>query len=473
MIAVSQAVLNKINNPLQLPSNQGDPQLSVYLEADNVSVDVGQFVKSGTISSRYDDYIYNVSLTFLRAAAGQGIGGIENPDLPFYPGAKCNIFVKFGSGSGNIPIAFFHIAEVSWDGDGETFTVSGTNNIGSLLTQCCMGDTLELTGVSHEVGAAIMDIAGVDNYVITYGEYEWTYTYKPNDTCLAALEQMYPIFPKKGDTPGFGILEKPDGTVVFGYWVDRQEELPVGSYAFDAYHDCWTVSTRKTLDKCYSKVIATGKAADGVDLESVTVDITNYNTWVIPENKIYFADFNGYTMQELLQDWAETVALELQFQGITDDITGPFRPQLTVGDIGYMTIGNVGRQGVITSITHHIGMDGFSTDFSMDSGGVYSAASGWSSNMKANGYNRRQKLADTIKEIADEATNKALSMNDTVSVQNKFVEPEEGEESEEPEEADILYERNIMTIVYDGRNWQDLLPSNSQEEEGGSNGSQD
>jgi len=455
MINVSQAMLAKINNPIQLPSNQGDPRLTVLITHNGVVSSLGDYVKTGTISSSYDDYIYNTSLTFYKWGLSEYNDGPSA--FSIYPGDRGLVRVRFGNPTAQdtdyIGIAFFIVDEVSWD-DGDTFTVTGTSAIAH-LKEIFMGETTELTGFSHEVIDEIMTIAEYTNYERETGDYEWTYTYKPSDSCFSAIEQLYPIFPKKGDTPGFGTLETPEGKVVIGYWEYRNTFLPVSNYAFNSQSDCFSMSTRKNLDKCYSKVFATGRAADSVDLEAVTVDVQNFSDWTIPDSKIYFADFNGYTMQELLEDWADTVALELQNQGVTDEITGPFRPQLTVGDIATFT--DLNRNGVITSITHHVGMDGFSTDFSVDSGGVYSAVSGWSSQMKANGYNRRQKLADTVKEIADQVSNTAVAKSNPVSFQYC--------EDEEQEEIETTQEKNKMVFEMLGWNWQDGLMPDSEEEE--------
>lgn len=108
------------------------------------------------------------------------------------------------------------------------------------------------------------------------------------------------------------------------------------------------------------------------------------------------------------------------------------------------------QQVVITSITHHVGMDGFSTDFTVDSGGTYSAVSGWSSNMKANGYNRRMKLADIVHEIAEEVSDTVVAMHDPVSVEDKYDEHNNLKPS-------ITPQRNEFKVIYDGRNWIDLV----------------
>lgn len=462
MISVSADLLAKIESNMQLPYNQGDPHL-YFLIYDNqggqLYSEFNEYVKSGTISCTYDNFAYSLSFTLIKGSIN--IFG----NRLFAPGARVNVLVGYGQEtelSEKIPMFSGTIDEVNMDPDGETFTISATSDITHLLKETTMNEISSLYGLCHVVGQTIMDQAEVPDYWITQGTYEWTYTYKPTDTCLSALEQMYPIFPKDGfGNPGFGILERPGGGVVFGYWRDltgSEHGLPVGNHSFDI-GEAFSFNIRMTGDKCYSKVRATGKAADGVDLTPVTVDVNNIFFFNIPDNKIYHAEFNGYTHQDLLEDWAETIANELSGQGIIVEGAIPFRPQFTVGDILTFTGSEllIGIDGVITSITHHVGLDGFKTDLTIETGGVETAITGWTSQMKANGYNRRQKLADIVKEIADQTTEKALDLHDPVSIQASY--------DTEGEEVEVVVERNKTTFVYDGRNWQDLLPSDEEPEE--------
>lgn len=462
MINVSASLLEKINSKMQLPYNQGDPHLYFLIHnmhTGQVYNEFDSYIQSGTIGCTYDNFAYSLSLTLIK-----GTINIFGNTL-FVPGSRVNLFVGFGPETENmetIPMFSGTLDEVNMDPDGETVTISATSDITHLLKETSMNEINQLYGLCHVVSETIMDQAEVTDYYITEGTYEWTYTYKPTDTCLSALEQMYPIFPKDGfGNPGFGILERPGGGVVFGYWRDltgAEHGVPVGQYSFDI-GQAFSINVRMTGDKCYSKVRATGKAAEGYDLTPVTVDVSNIFFFDVPTNKIYHAEFNGYTHQDLLEDWAETIADELSGQGIIVEATIPFRPQFTVGDILTFTGSELPVQvdGVITSITHHVGMDGFKTDLTIETGGINTAITGWTSQMKANGYNRRQKLADIVKEIADQATERALDLHDPVSVQYSY--------DEEGEEVEVVVERNKTTIVYDGRNWQDLLPSDEEEEE--------
>ena len=463
MINVSSTMLEKINNKMQLPYNQGDPHLYFLIyngSGGQLYSEFADYIKSGTISCTYDNFAYSLNLTLIK-----GTINIYGNAL-FVPGARVNLSVGYGQDTefAEPPIPMFSgtIDEMNMNPDEETFTISATSDITHLLKETTMNEIFQLYGLCHVVGETIMDQAEVPDYWITEGTYEWTYTYKPTDTCLSALEQMYPIFPKDGyGNPGFGIIEKPGGGIVFGYWRDltgSEHGVPVGNITFDI-GDAFSMSIRMTGDKCYSKVRATGKAADGVDLTPYSVDVDNIFFFNIPTNKIYHAEFNGYTHQDLLEDWADTIASELSYQGVIAEGSIPFSPQYTVGDIMTFTGSSLLAQiqGVITSITHHVGMDGFKTDVTVETGGVETAITGWTSQMKANGYNRRQKLADIVKEIADQVTDEALDRHDPISVQANY--------DTEGEEVEVVLERNKTTIIYDGRNWQDLLPSDEEEEE--------
>lgn len=469
MINVSSTMLEKINSKMQLPYNQGDPHIYFVIQATNtgrVYTEFNEYIKSGTVSCTYDNFAYNLSLTLIKAPYNDYGTQVDIfYGTLFVPGARVQMMVGYGPEVENgetVPLFSGTIDEVNQDPDGETFTISATSDITHLLKETTMDEIGQLSGLCHEVGQTIMDQAEVPDFWITEGTYEWTYTYKPTDTCLSALEQMYPIFPKDGyGQPGFGIIERPGGGVVFGYWRDltgSEHGVPIGQYDFNIM-DTLSFSLRMTGDKCYSKVRATGKAADGVDLTPVSVEIDNIFFFDVPTNKIYHAEFNGYTHQDLLEDWAVTIASELAYQGIIIEASIPFRPQFTVGDVITFYGGELSARtpGVITSITHHVGMDGFKTDLTVETGGVDTAITGWTSQMKANGYNRRQKLADIVKEIADQTTERALDLHDPVSVQASY--------DTEGEEVEVVVERNKTTFVYDGRNWQDLLPSDEEPEE--------
>lgn len=452
---ISVRNMARIANPLQLPTNDGEPHLIAMIVG--TQTDISNFIESGTISSKYDDYVYTLTLNIYSAPFTQ------NPSqFPFKPGMKLSLYVYFGEDSSDsIPLCFATIDEVSYTVGQETFSISGRNNIGHFLKETQMGEMIEVSGVSHEVVPAILEHAGIFDYYVTQGTFEWTYNFKATDTSLTAIEEVCKMFPiiREYDMPGFRIAETPSGKVIVGYPAAFNEYLPTRTYAFSAGKDCFSRSFRLSSDECYSYVYANGKDEEGIDLAQVILPVENHVGWTIPANKIYFADFNGATDQVTLHEWAEKVVMDLQTPGDTEDYTGPFRPQITVGDIGVVsgettTNGQTStwsKTGVITSIIHHIGKKGFSTDFTVDSGGVYNATTGWSSTMRAYGYNRRQKMADIVHEMTEITAQKVVDMHDPIVVEEVQFDEDEGTVLLGPDE------RNLFKFEFDGTQWVNLV----------------
>lgn len=108
---------------------------------------------------------------------------------------------------------------------------------------------------------------------------------------------------------------------------------------------------------------------------------------------------------EKLQAWAQNQANALQYVGIKEDFTSPFRPQLLVGDIAETVADNVGTKlGIITEVEQSFSKrDGFRTTFSVDSGGIYTDGNNYNVYTRVaniNGYNRRQRIVDLVRLVS-------------------------------------------------------------------------
>ena len=467
MISVSAEVLEKINNPIQLPASNSEPHIYAMLSErieNPTFYDIAPYIQDGTVSVKTEDYIYSLRLTLMRS-----VFTAFNTDPPLTPDSLILIGATFGDSNEIIYICRAYIDEINDDGDSETFTVSATSAIGHYLKNTYCGEMITLSGYCHEVIAEIMDHAEVYPYGCTEGDYYWTYTFKASDTCYTALEQVCKIFPRGGverDQPGFGIIETPYGEVFVGYWRHRQEVMPWGAYAFSDGHNVFSKNKRVSNDAVYSKIFANGKDVAGISLEQVIIDVESTRGVHAPANKIYFADFNGSTNQANLQDWADVIASEIQNSGITMEFTGPFRPQITAGDVAVITddpdnfvmpqnpesdASFMNTAFAITSITHHFGVNGFSTDFAVDSGGILSAVTGWTSAHRAMGYTRHQNLVDLINKVADQVADEKLNMYDNVKLEEETYDDSGNPIKTTPDE------NNQQKIVYDGRNWQQIV----------------
>lgn len=358
---------------------------------ESTTYDITDQVIGGSVSYNNDNKIANMKLSINNA-----IYNFNVDNIPYKPGVEVIAQTKFGEDGDLIDLCSIFVDEVNWTLGNKTFSISGRNHLARLKETYC-GTLLSASGYSHEVLAELLEHAGITNYDLTIGDYEYTYIFKATDTIAQAIAQLYVMF------PGFDIIETPSGKVVIGYWPIRNQYLPVGVYSFNIDDDIFTRSVRQCSDAVYSKIYATGHDENGEDLEPVIVPIQNWSTWNINPNKYYFIESDVAVTQEELENWAEGIAEEFKYVGITEELSGPFRPQISIGDVASITKnGEETRLGLITSITHNFSMEeGFTTDFSVDSGGVYTSLGGNTKSKALRGYNRHQTMADLIRSEAE------------------------------------------------------------------------
>lgn len=99
-------------------------------------------------------------------------------------------------------------------------------------------------------------------------------------------------------------------------------------------------------------------------------DVSSFSGWNLQSNKTLFVQVAEGTSISNAQAIATELAGRLESVGKVETFTGPFRPQLLVGD-GATIMDSQGNTelGLITEITHNFGKSGFTTNFTVDSGG--------------------------------------------------------------------------------------------------------
>ena len=232
-----------------------------------------------------------------------------------------------------------------------------------------------------------------------------THTFKPEMSLLEGVQQMIDYF--TGSSLVWAMVELADGTVCVGYdwWVASKQ--PNSYYSFYAHHDVFRRKTSKMSDGCYTAVRVTGKSANDTDLTPVMVPVTNFPYWALGAHRTkHIQAPDGFTQEEL-QIFAEMQAAAYQYVGIGEDLTGPFRPQLLVGDVAEVVDidGVQGTSlGVITEVRQVFGRkDGYKTEFSVDSGGVVTDGENYSIYSRMadiNGFNRRLRIMDLVRFVS-------------------------------------------------------------------------
>ena len=337
----------------------------------------------------------------------------------FQPGARIRVHIFMGD-SAAYPIGTVWLDESGYGQLENTVKVSGRNTIGYYLKDQTFDDNTVFEGTTTEVLSAILEYAGLTNFNIQSLEATKKFEFKPSDTLLSGIETILEFYTTVDEK--MEIVELTDGTICIGYdyWVS--EYLPRNYYSFDDGREVFKRNTTRASDGSYSKIRATGKDSDGNELTPVTVEVDNFRYWSLGKHRTKHITAPDGLTQDGLQAWAEAQASILQYIGIAEDFVGPFRPQLVVGDIAEVVRDGTGTSlGVITQVKQVFSrQNGFTTEFSVDSGGVATEAAMTyglndvtattkdgtavlSRSARVNGYNRKQNIVDLVKYAADKA----------------------------------------------------------------------
>lgn len=130
------------------------------------------------------------------------------------------------------------------------------------------------------------------------------------------------------------------------------------------------------LSETFDDLSGTDVSVTNNMLEPVSIPIAHYEEWTYGKHRTKHVTAPDGLTQEQLREWAKVQALKYQMAGIQEDFTGPYRPQLQIGDIAEF-IKEEGTQtlavtiGFVTSVTHSFSLKkGYTTDFTVESGGI-------------------------------------------------------------------------------------------------------
>lgn len=317
----------------------------------------------------------------------------------FQPGARIILSIRIGGGE-LYPMGVHWLDESNYDVQSETISISGRNTIGYYLKDQTFDDYNVISGTRSSIIKAIFDYAEVPNYMVQEMPETSRWTYKPEQTLLEGLQEMIEYY-TRGST-AWRLAELPDGKIIMGNesWVSRY--LPRSRYSFDENEDLFKRKTSRVADGAYTSIRVTGVDSDFNDLLPITLPIKNFVYWGMGKHKTNHISAPGIYTQETLNEWALSQQDLYQYVGIGESFTGPFRPNLIVGDIAEVVYGSEGTSlGLVTSINQKFSLEGgYQTDFNVDSGGVMTEGDDYviySRATAANGYNRKQQIIDLVR----------------------------------------------------------------------------
>lgn len=364
------------------------------------SEDITNITEAWNLYLSSDNNIQELKLDVMNVDAA-----VLTPDNSiFQPGARVEMWISVGNSDG-VPMGVFWVDEIDIDIASETIPISCRNHIGYYLKDQTMDDFTTIEGPLEDTVKALLEHSGIKNYSIQEFKVNVKYDFDPEESVLDAFKKVSDSVANENPALSFNMVELPSGKIVCGHQSWISQVYPNSAYRFNAGSQIFERNTNKSLDGAYSQLRCTGESEKDKKLLPVTVQIESHPYWNLGKHKTKHIKAPRFMTQQELQIWAETQAKKYGKVGITDEFDSPFRPQLIPKDVAEIKNGSgYSKLGLITDVTHSFSIDeGYTTQFTVDSGGVETSDSGYiiyADIASLNGFNRKQSITDIIKFIS-------------------------------------------------------------------------
>lgn len=327
--------------------------------------DITKYLESGSIQLDLDNIVSAASFTFKNPS--NWLSGESASRLT--PGKKIELFFSAGD-SDDYPMGVFYVDRVTMETHGETATVECRNISGKLLKDQMLNAHYNYPkDVYAYVVEDFLTKAGVTNYDIQQPPdpltaWQLGMTFPVDMDRLTALNELI------RSSLNWVVRETLDGQIVAGSDVSYQPIIDmVGKYQFDRSD---LISRRVERDDAdvYSTVCYQAKDTSTGTTIRKYVAVTHALEWSIAPHKTLYITAPDDTPEAELEDLAENLADRMGQVGVLETFEGPFRPHLVPGDEAEITSPESRLLGVIATVKHRFGDDGFFTEFTVDSGGV-------------------------------------------------------------------------------------------------------
>ncbi|MEN6586550.1 MAG: peptidoglycan-binding domain-containing protein, partial [Sulfuricella sp.] len=196
-----------------------------------------------------------------------------------------------------------------------------------------------------------------------------------------------------------------DGRIIIGNAAHIAKYRAAGRYTFTRDTDVITRSIDRSIDGAYSRIGVKYKSGDAEYYKYAT--IATWPGWSVPSHRTYYITAPSGATATQARDLANATAVAMQYVGVGEQVVGPIRPQLLVGDIAQISDDGgltATVTGIITDITHRMGSTGYWTSFYTDSGGSIMEVDVDTVPTEATKphpwVGRKQKISDAVAQIA-------------------------------------------------------------------------
>lgn len=324
-----------------------------------------RYLNSGSIKHSMDTPIASFTLSLDNPMNEnpeyEGNVAISEESSLLSPGSKVEFELVMGD-SEPFPMGVFYVDRSNFSLLSEAVSVDGRNIVGKALNdQSFDEDNVYPYKVIHEILKEILYKANVssDEILVENTGISAGYQFDVSMSCLEGIMEILKAL------DGWQIKELVDGTVVIGS-PNYAGFIRNSRYTFYKDKDIFTRSIVRDDQGAYRRVCVHNQ-----DFSiKIYRDVATYSGWNLQANKTLYVNIPEGTSLADAENYANQIANSLQYVGKIESFTGPFRPQLILGDEAVIVSDKgTSNLGLITEITHRFGKDGFYTDFTVDSGG--------------------------------------------------------------------------------------------------------
>ena len=323
-------------------------------------LEISRYLSDGEMRMSYDSMISDFSLTLQNP---KGLLSQEDRSR-IAPGIVMKFYLQV-NGSEEYPMGTFYVDRVDVKIGAETIKVEGRNISGKLLKDQSFGstNTFGKNAFAYTL-EAVLQSAGIENYDVQQPdnpETAWQVGIEyPKE--MAILDGLHELIMMSRN---WIICETLDGQIVAGSTVTYPAAQINSKYTMSRGADLFSRGLVRDDSEVYGEVC--------VHTEDFTVeeyvDVEPNSDWVVASKKTLFVKVADNTPMQEAIEMAEDIAERIASSGTIESFSGPFRPQLLPGDEVEIIGSSTRLLGLITSVRHSFGINGYQTTFEVDSGG--------------------------------------------------------------------------------------------------------
>lgn len=327
--------------------------------------EMDKYLDSGSIKFSMDTPITSFALSLENPLNEnpeyEGNVAISEESSLLSPGSKV-VFEFIIGDSEPYPMGTFYVDRSNFELLGESINVDGRNIIGKALgDQSFDEENTYPYQILHQALNSILTKANINadeifiEHTTAYAGYSFDFNMSYLDGIMEILKAL----------ENWQIKELVDGTIVIGSGTYAGFARN-SSYVFERDKDIFSRNIVRDDQEAYRRVCVHNR-----DFSiKVYRNVQTYTGWNLQANKTLYINVPEGTSLTDAESYANQIADSLQYVGKIESFTGPFRPQLLLGDQAVIVNSEGSTSlGLITEITHRFGKDGFYTDFTVDSGG--------------------------------------------------------------------------------------------------------